>query len=162
MHNLLRTNPEIQSAFSLLPDSYAPSRRINCDSLKSPDLVCTWQSYLHDIRVNLLGGAKAILPYRALQRDLRPGHSTRDCAHNTLLVHEKLETDVKTADLACKQIQTLLCCVITRTDPVGEYNNVYLHTKTEEKIMSQAMHFNVRMLNTKLSHHLREIKRDRQ
>ena len=117
--------------------------------------------------MNLLGGAKAILPYRALQRDLSPGHTTRDCAHNTLLVHEKLETDVKTADLACKQIQTLLCCVITRTDPVGEYNNVYLHTKTAEKIMSQAMHFNylrrnVRMLNTKLSHHLREIKRDRQ
>ena len=82
--------------------------------------------------MNLLGGAKAILPYRALQRDLRPGHTTRDCAHNTLLVHEKLETDVKTADLACKQIQTLLCCVITRTDPVGEYNNVYLHTKTAE------------------------------
>jgi hypothetical protein len=50
------------------------------------------------------------------------------------LLNEKLKTDVKTADLAVKQIQTALCSAITRTAPESEYNTTYLHTKTPEQI----------------------------
>jgi len=48
----------------------------------------------------------------------------------------------------------VLCSVITRTAPESEYNTAYLHTKTAEQILSQAMHLNnvghnIGMLNRK-------------
>jgi len=66
-------------------------------------------------------------------------HAARDCA-NTLLLNGKLKNDVKTVDLAAKQIQTVICAVITRTAPESEYNTAHLHKKAAEQIMSQAMH----------------------
>jgi len=55
-----------------------------------------------------------------------------------LLLNEKLKTDVKTVDLAAKQIQTVLCSAITRTAPDSEYNTANLHTKTAEQIMMKS------------------------
>ena len=94
-------------------------------------------------------------------------HAATDCADTTLLLNEKLQTDVKTVDLAAKQIQTVLYAVITRTAPESEYNTAYLHTKTAEQIMSQAMHLNhlghnIRMLNMKSGNTYVKRKQDRQ
>jgi hypothetical protein len=40
-------------------------------------------------------------------------NAARDCAHYTLLLNEKLKSDVKTVDLAAKHVQTVVCSVIT-------------------------------------------------
>jgi hypothetical protein len=141
MQNMLRTKLAIQSDFLGPPDSEGPSRQTtDGNSFKSPDNVYTPQFILTRSFVSRRWRREK-LQDAAPESDLQDAQA-RDCADNMLLLNERLKTDVRTVDLAAKQIQTVLCAVITRTAPESEYNTAYLHTKTAEQIMSQATYLN--------------------
>ena len=149
-----RTKTAIQSDFLGHPDSEAPSRQTSdSDNFKSPDTVYTPHFILTRHSFESRRWSREKLQDAAPESDLQDAQA-RDCADNMLSLNEKLKTDVRTVDLAAKQIQTVLCSAITRTAPESEYNTAYLHTQTAEQIMSQAMHLNnlghnIRMLNMK-------------
>ena len=83
------------------------------DSFKSPDTVYTPRFILTRHSFESRPWSRETAGRGTGKRTSK--HAARDCADNTLLLNEKLKNDVKTVDLAAKQIQTEICAVITQT-----------------------------------------------